>query len=194
MSWPEAFSWRLRLSSRSCRSALDGVLSRAALGPATEAPAVGSLAVKDMLRPVGSATALSRSDSSILRYNFRHSVDVVCAIKSSQLSRLKSANRLCPLNRSTLLYARTEIPSLSAQLSAEMERHLLPPRCSTPPPREGGLVRDRPRGEIYSQNGWHYVKEHPRITQGRPHYLRRSAGRYRTAIIHIQHRPPELRR
>ena len=65
-------------------------------------------------------------------------MDVVCAIKSSQLSRLKSPNRLCPLNRSTLSYARTEPPSLSAQLSAEMERHLLPPRCSTPPPRRGG--------------------------------------------------------
>ena len=117
---------------------------------ATEAPAVGSLAVKDMLRPVGSATALSRSDSSILRYSYRRSVDVVCAIKSSQLSRLKSANRLlCPLNRSTLSYARTEIPSLSAQLSAEMGRHLLPPRCSTPPPREGGLApRSTPRRNL----------------------------------------------
>ena len=166
MTWSEALSWILRLSSRSSRSALDAVVSRAALGPDTEAPAEPSLQLEGMLRPVGSATALSRSDSSILRHNFRNSVDVVCAIKSSQLRRLKSANRLCPLNRSTLLYARTEIPSLSAQLSAEMERHLLPPRCSTPPPREGGLVRDRPRGEIYSQNGWHHVKEHHRLTLG----------------------------
>ena len=149
MSCPEALSWSLRLSSRSCRSALDGVLSRAALGPATEAPAVGSLAGEDMLRPVGSATALSSSDSSILRYQFRNSVDVVCAIKSSQLSRLKSANRLRPCNRSTLSYVRTELPSLSAQLSAEMERHLLPPRCSTPPPREGGLApRSTPRRNL----------------------------------------------
>ena len=166
MSWSEAFSCILRVAPRSSRSALDAVVSRAALGPATEAPAEPSLCAEDMLRPVGSATALSRSDTSSLRIQRRRSVDVVCAIKSSQLSRLKSANRLCPLNRSTLLYAQTEIPSLSAQLSAEMERHLLPPRCSTPPPREGGLVRDRPRGEIYSQNGWHHVKEHPRLTLG----------------------------
>ena len=95
-------------------------------------------------------------------------MDVVCAIKSSQLSRLKSANRLCPLNRSTILYARTEIPSLSAQRSADMERHLLPPRCSLDASTKGGGVwfRDRPRGEIYSQNGWHHVKEHHRLTLG----------------------------
>ena len=138
MTWSEALSWSLRLSSRSSRSALDAVVSRAALGPATEAPAVGSLAGEDMLRPVGSATALSRSDCLFPRYQRRSSVDVVGAIKSSQLSRLKSANRLRPCNRSTLSYVRTELPSLSAQLSAEMERHLLPPRCSTPPPRGGG--------------------------------------------------------
>ena len=84
-----------------------------------------------MLRPVGSATALSRSDTSSLRIQRRTSVDVVGAIRSSQLSRFKSRNRLCPCNRSTLSYSRTELPSLSAQLSAEMERHLLPPRCST---------------------------------------------------------------
>ena len=149
MSWPEALSCILRLSSRSSRSALDAVVSRAALGPDTEAPAVPSRSIEDMLRPVGSATALSRSDTSSLRIQRRRSVDVVCAIKSSQLSRLKSANRLCPLNRSTLLYARTEIPSLSAQLSADMERHLLPPRCSTPPPRGGGLApRSTPRRNL----------------------------------------------
>ena len=71
MSWPEALSCSLRLSSRSSRSALDAVVSRAALGPDTEAPAVPSRSARDMLRPVGSATALSRSNTSSLRIQRR---------------------------------------------------------------------------------------------------------------------------
>ena len=76
----EALSCILRVAPRSYRSALDAVVSRAALGPATEAPAVGSLAGEDMLRPVGSATALSRFEAAFRRYIYRRSVAVVSAV------------------------------------------------------------------------------------------------------------------
>ena len=96
MTWSEALSWVLRLSSRSSRSALDAVVSRAALGPATEASAVPSRVLEDMLRPVGSATALSRSDTASLRVQVRSVVAVVSAV-GTQSSREPEAQTGCAL-------------------------------------------------------------------------------------------------
>ena len=49
-----------------------------------------------MLRPVGSATALSRSGIAFLSYNFRHSVAVVSAV-GTQSSREPEARTGCAL-------------------------------------------------------------------------------------------------
>ena len=49
-------------------SAVATVHSSTTLGPVTEAQCMASLAAEDMSRPVGSATALSRSEAAFLRY------------------------------------------------------------------------------------------------------------------------------
>ena len=59
-SHPNPLRVILRAAPRSSNSALTTVLSRATLGPVTEAPGVPSLGVRDMFDAVGSATFLSR--------------------------------------------------------------------------------------------------------------------------------------
>ena len=126
---------------------------------------------------MGSATFLSRSDTASLRNRGRRVVDVDGGVQSTVFMRLKSLNRSRPCNWSTTSYVPAGMPSLSAQLGPGVEVHR---RRSTPPKGGGGLIRERPRGDIYSQNGWHHVKGRHLVTLGRPHHFGRRAGRYRT--------------
>ena len=162
MSHPNPLRVVLRAAPRSSNSALTTVLSRATLGPVTEAPGVLSRVAKDMLRPVGSGTFLSRSDTAILRNRGRRVVDVDGGVQSTVFMRLKSLNRRCPCNWSTTSYVPAGMPSLSAQLRRDMEVH----RWSSAPPSEVVWSRMRYRGGIFTQNGGHHVKEHPRLTLG----------------------------
>ena len=82
--------------------------------------------------------------------------------RNTELKRARSANRLCPWNRSTTLHVRTGGPSLNAQFSPGMEVH----RGATAPSRECVRSPVRYRRGIFSKNGGHHAILRVRISLG----------------------------